>query len=116
MANCAGFALVCLQKWRCFYVGQGRKFKGGAVWKSAKFREFYREKIRYFEEFLKFKSLKELNKGGLRFFNEANLAFDNAEAVKILLENGLCELADECEFLRKKAKIYEATEVLKLKF
>ena len=44
------------------------------------------------------------------------MAFDNAEAVKILLENGLCELADECEFLRKKAKIYEATEVLKLKF
>ncbi len=37
-------------------------------------------------------------------------------AIEFLLENGLCELADECEFLRKKAKIYEATEVLKLKF
>ena len=44
------------------------------------------------------------------------MALNNAEAVKFLLENGLCELPHECEFLRKKAKIYEATEVLKLKF
>ncbi|WP_298085966.1 hypothetical protein [uncultured Campylobacter sp.] len=44
------------------------------------------------------------------------MALDNAEAVKFLLENGLCERVGECEFLRKKAKFYEATEVLKLKF
>jgi len=96
--------------------GEAVNLKAARFGKSAKFREFYRKKMRYFEEFLKFKSLKELNKGGLRFFIETNLAFDNAETVKFLLENGLCELADECEFLRKKAKIYEATEVLKLKF
>ena len=78
--------------------------------------EFYREKIRYFEEFLKFKSLKEINKGGLRFFIETNLALDNAKAIEFLLKNGLCELLQECEFLRKKAKIYGAAEVLKLKF
>lgn len=79
--------------------------------KSAKFREFYREKMRYFEEFLKFKSLKEINKGGLRFFIETNLALDNAKAIEFLLKNGLCELPQECEFLRKKAKIYGAMEV-----
>ena len=85
--------------------------KAAQFGKSEKFREFYREKIRYFEKFLKFKSLKELNKGGLRFFIETNLALNNAEAVKFLLENGLCELPHECEFLRKKAKIYGVTEV-----
>lgn len=85
--------------------------KAAQFGKSEKFVEFYREKIRYFEEFLKFKSLKEINKGGLRFFIETNLALDNAEAVKFLLENGLCELPQECEFLRKKAKTYGAAEV-----
>ena len=44
------------------------------------------------------------------------MALDNAMAIEFLLENGLCKLADECEFLRKKAKIYEVTEILKLKF
>ena len=96
--------------------GEAVNLKAARFGKSAKFMEFYREKIRYFEEFLKFKSLKEINKGGLRFFIETNLALDNAEAVKFLLENGLCERVGECEFLRKKAKFYEATEVLKLKF
>ncbi|WP_232037790.1 hypothetical protein [Campylobacter showae] len=96
--------------------GEAVNLKAAQFGKSVKFREFYREKMRYFEEFLKIKSLKELNKGGLRFFIETNLALDNAEAVKFLLENGLCERAGECEFLRKKAKFYEATEVLKLKF
>ena len=90
--------------------------KAAQFGKSAKFREFYREKMRYFEEFLKFKSLKEINKGGLRFFIETNLALDNAKAIEFLLKNGLCERASECEFLRKKAKIYGAAEVLKLKF
>ncbi len=78
--------------------------------------ELYHEKMRYFEEFLKFKSLKEINKGGLRFFIETNLTLDNAKAIEFLLKNGLCERASECEFLRKKAKIYGAMEVLKLKF
>ena len=96
--------------------GEAVNLKAAQFGKSEKFREFYREKIRYFEEFLKFKSLKEINKGGLRFFIETNLALDNAEAIEFLPKNGLCELADECEFLRKKAKFYEATEVLKLKF
>ena len=96
--------------------GEAVNLKAAQFGKSTKFREFYREKIRYFEEFLKFKSLKEINKGGLRFFIETNLALDNAKAIEFLLKNGLCERADECEFLRKKAKIYEATEVLKLKF
>ena len=96
--------------------GEAVNLKAARFGKSAKFMEFYREKMRYFEEFLKFKSLKELNKGGLRFFIETNLALDNAEAIEFLLKNGLCEPADECEFLRKKAKFYEATEVLKLKF
>ena len=96
--------------------GEAVNLKAARFGKSAKFMEFYREKMRYFEEFLKFKSLKELNKGGLRFFIETNLALDNAEAIEFLLKNGLCELTDECEFLRKRAKFYEATEVLKLKF
>lgn len=96
--------------------GEAINLKAAQFGKSEKFMEFYREKMRYFEAFLKFKSLKELNKGGLRFFIETNLALDNAEAIEFLLKNGLCELACECEFLRKKAKIYGATEVLKLKF
>ena len=50
------------------------------------------------------KSLKEINKGGLRFFIETNLALDNAMAIEFLLEKGLCELADEYEFLRKKGE------------
>lgn len=99
-----------------FKSGEAANLKAAQFGKSEKFVKFYREKMRYFEEFLKFKSLKELNKGGLRFFIETNLALDNAEAIEFLLKNGLCELADECEFLRKKAKFYEATEVLKLKF
>ena len=97
-------------------LGEAVNLKAAQLGKSAKFREFYRNKIRYFEEFLKFKSLKEINKGGLRFFIETNLVLDNAQAIEFLLENGLCELPQECEFLRKKAKIYEAAEVLKLKF
>ena len=84
--------------------GEAVILKAAQFGKSVKFREFYREKMRYFEEFLKFKSLKELKKGRLRFFIETNLALDNAEAVKFLLENGLCDLADECEFLRKRRK------------
>ncbi len=96
--------------------GEAANLKAAQFGKSAKFREFYREKMRYFEEFLKFKSLKEINKGGFRFFIETNLAPDNAKAIEFLLKNGLCERAGECEFLRKKAKFYEATEVLKLKF
>ena len=96
--------------------GEAVNLKAAQFGKSEKFMEFYREKMRYFEELLKFKSLKELNKGGLRFFIETNLAPGNAKAIEFLLENGLCELADEYEFLRKKAKFYEATEVLKLKF
>ena len=99
-----------------FKSGEAVNLKAAQFGKTEKFMEFYREKMRYFEEFLKFKSLKEISKGGLRFFIETNLALDNAMAIEFLLENGLCELADECEFLRKKAKIYEATEVLKLKF
>ena len=55
--------------------------KAAQFGKSAKFVEFYREKMRYFEEFLKFKSLKEINKSGLRFFIETNLALDNAKAI-----------------------------------
>ncbi len=97
-------------------LGEAVNLKAAQFGKSAKFREFYREKMRYFEEFLKFKSLKEINKGGLRFFIETNLALDNAKAIEFLLKNGLCELPQECEFLRKKAKIYGAAEVLKLKF
>lgn len=91
--------------------GEAANLKAAQFGKSAKFREFYREKIRYFEEFLKFKSLKEINKGGFRFFIETNLALDNAKAIEFLLKNGLCELPQECEFLRKKAKIYGAAEV-----
>ena len=91
--------------------GEAANLKAAQFEKSAKFREFYREKIRYFEEFLKFKSLKEINKGGFRFFIETNLAPDNAKAIEFLLKNGLCELPQECEFLRKKAKIYGAMEV-----
>ena len=99
-----------------FKLGEAVNLKAAQFGKSEKFVEFYREKIRYFEEFLKFKSLKEINKGGLRFFIETNLALDNAKAIEFLPKNGLCELLQECEFLRKKAKIYGATEVLKLKF
>ena len=44
------------------------------------------------------------------------MALDNAKAIEFLLKNGLCELPQECEFLRAKAKIYGAAEVLKLKF
>lgn len=85
-------------------LGEAVNLKAAQLGKSTKFREFYRNKIRYFEEFLKFKSLKEINKGGLSM------------AIEFLLENGLCELPQECEFLRKKAKTYGAAEVLKLKF
>lgn len=99
-----------------FKLGEAVNLKAARFGKSEKFVEFYREKMRYFEEFLKFKSLKELNKGGLRFFIETNLALDNTKAIEFLLKNGLCELPQECEFLRKKAETYGATEVLKLKF
>lgn len=123
-ADMSEIALQIAVDMRSFAYKNGVVFKSGEVanpkvikfGKSTKFMEFYREKMRYFEEFLKFKSLKEINKGGLRFFIETNLALDNAKAIEFLLKNGLCELLQECEFLRKKAKIYGAAEVLKLKF
>ena len=78
--------------------GEAVNLKAARFGKSAKFREFYSEKMRYFEAFLKFKSLKELNKGGLRFFIETNLTLDNAKAIEFSLKNGLCERAASASF------------------
>ena len=85
--------------------------------KTAKFTEFYRDKMRYLEELLKFKPLSEFEAKDLEIFTKLAAILDSEDMVKFLLKNGVCKqenLQTSCENLKKYAIHYDAKESLKL--
>ncbi|MGP1533752.1 MAG: hypothetical protein ACTTJF_06795 [Campylobacter sp.] len=85
--------------------------------KTAKFAEFYRDKMRYLEELLKFKPLSEFETKELEIFAKLATILDSEDMVKFLLKNGICKdekLQTSCENLKKHATRYDAKESLKL--
>ncbi|RRD54038.1 hypothetical protein [Campylobacter rectus] len=85
--------------------------------KTAKFAEFYRDKMRYLEELLKFKPLSEFETKELEIFAKLAAVLDSEDMVKFLLKNGVCKqenLQTSCENLKKYAIHYDAKESLKL--
>jgi len=85
--------------------------------KTAKFTEFYRDKMRYLEELLKFKPLSEFKAKELEIFAKLAAVLDSEDMVKFLLKNGVCKdekLRTSCENLKKYAIHYDAKESLKL--
>ena len=85
--------------------------------KTAKFTEFYRDKMRYLEELLKFKPLSEFEAKDLEVFTKLSAILDSEDMVKFLLKNGVCKqenLQTSCENLKKYATHYDAKESLKL--
>ena len=85
--------------------------------KTAKFTEFYRDKMRYLEELLKFKPLSEFEAKELEIFIKLAAILDSKDMVKFLLKNGVCKdekLRTSCENLKKYATRYDAKESQKL--
>ena len=85
--------------------------------KTAKFTEFYRDKMRYLEELLKFKPLSEFEAKDLEIFTKLAAILDSEDMVKFLLKNGVCKdekLRTSCENLKKQAMHYDAKESQKL--
>ena len=85
--------------------------------KTAKFTEFYRDKMRYLEELLKFKPLSEFEAKDLEIFTKLTAILDSEDMVKFLLKNGVCKqenLQTSCENLKKYATHYDAKESLRL--
>ena len=85
--------------------------------KTAKFTEFYRDKMRYLEELLKFKPLSEFEAKELEIFTKLAAILDSEDMVKFLLKNGVCKdekLRTSCENLKKYATHYDAKESLML--
>ena len=85
--------------------------------KTAKFAEFYRDKMRYLEELLKFKPLSEFKAKELEIFTKLAAILDSEDMVKFLLKNSVCKdekLRTSCENLKKYATHYDAKESLKL--
>ena len=85
--------------------------------KTAKFAEFYRDKMRYLEELLKFEPLGEFETKELEIFTKLAAILDSEDMVKFLLKNSVCKderLRTSCENLKKYATHYDAKESLKL--
>ena len=85
--------------------------------KTAKFAEFYRDKMSYLEELLKFKPLSEFEAKELEIFTKLAAILDSEDMVKFLLKNGVCKqenLQTSCENLKKYATHYDAKESLRL--
>lgn len=85
--------------------------------KTEKFAEFYRDKMRYLEELLKFKPLNEFEAKDLEIFTKLAAILDSEDMVKFLLKNGICKqenLQTSCENLKKYATHYDAKESLRL--
>ena len=85
--------------------------------KTAKFTEFYRDKMRYLDELLKFKPLSEFGAKELEIFTKLAAILDSEDMVKFLLKNGVCKqenLQTSCENLKKYATYYDAKESQKL--
>ena len=85
--------------------------------KTAKFTEFYRDKMRYLEELLRFKPLSEFETKELEVLTKLAAVLDSEDMVKFLLKNGVCKqenLQISCENLKKHTTYYDAKESLKL--
>ena len=85
--------------------------------KTAKFAEFYRDKMRYLEELLNFKPLSEFEAKELEIFAKLAAILDSEDMVKFLLKNGVCRqenLQTSCENFKKYATHYDAKESLRL--
>lgn len=85
--------------------------------KTEKFTEFYRDKMRYLEELLKFKPLSEFEAKELEIFTKLAAILDSEDMVKFLLKNSVCKderLRTSCENLKKYATQFGAKESLKL--
>ena len=85
--------------------------------KTAKFTEFYRDKMRYLEELLNFKPLSEFEAKDLEIFTKLAAILDSEDMVKFLLKNGVRKqekLQISCENLKKYATHYDAKESLRL--
>ena len=85
--------------------------------KTAKFAEFYRDKMRYLEELLKFEPLSEFKAKELEIFAKLAAILDSEDMVKFLLKNSVCKdekLRTSCENLKKYATQFGAKESLKL--
>jgi len=85
--------------------------------KTAKFTEFYRDKMRYLEELLKFEPLSEFEPKELEIFTKLAAILDSKDMVKFLLKNSVCKderLRTSCENLKKYATQFGAKESLKL--
>ena len=85
--------------------------------KTAKFAEFYRDKMRYLKELLKFKPLSEFEAKDLEIFTKLAAILDSEDMVKFLLKNGVCKdknLQTSCENLKKYATQFDAKDSLKL--
>ena len=85
--------------------------------KTEKFAEFYRDKMCYLEELLKFKPLNEFEAKDLEIFTKLAAILDSEDMVKFLLKNGICKqenLQTSCENLKKYATHYDAKESLRL--
>ena len=81
--------------------------------KTAKFTEFYRDKMRYLDELLKFKPLSEFGAKELEIFTKLAAILDSEDMVKFLLKNGVCRqenLQISCENLKKYATHYDAKD------
>ena len=85
--------------------------------KTAKFTEFYHDKMRYLEELLKFKPLSEFEAKELEIFTKLAAVLDSEDMVKFLLKKGVCrqeKLQTSCENLKKYATQFDAKDSLKL--
>ena len=85
--------------------------------KTAKFTEFYRDKMRYLDELLKFKPLSEFEAKDLEIFTKLAAILDSEDMVKFLLKNGVCKqenLQISCENLKKYATHYDVKGSQKL--
>ena len=85
--------------------------------KTAKFAEFYCDKMRYLDELLKFKPLSKFEAKELEIFTKLAAILDSEDMVKFLLKNGVCKqenLQISCKNLKKYAAHYDAKESLKL--
>ncbi|CZE50019.1 hypothetical protein [Campylobacter geochelonis] len=81
---------------------------------SDKFTKFSQEKAKFVKEILKRKKLSQINHDELELFIKVNAYIDNEMMIKILLENGLCDIYKMCEFTVSEAQKHQSDDVLRL--
>ncbi|MDA3042709.1 MULTISPECIES: hypothetical protein [unclassified Campylobacter] len=79
---------------------------------SYDFSKFHADKMRFFEESLKYKGINELDKKELEGFIKFSALMDNSLAVQFLLEHGICEKDRQmCAYMKAQAKYFEAEKI-----